>query len=87
MPPLVQTASREERAVRAEVMRRAMSWKRRVLVDEDGDASVLERYGLGEDLTVVIDADGRVVWRGDFPVAAGLEAFLRTLLGEPAPAP
>jgi hypothetical protein len=86
MPPLVQTASRAERAVRAEVLRRALAWKRRVLVDEEGDNSVLQRYGWGEDLTVVIDADGRMVWRADFPAADGLEPFLRNLLGEPLPA-
>ena len=82
LPPLTQTRCREERQARAELFRAKTNSQRRILVDEDGDDSVWRRYGSGEDLTVVVGSDGKIVWRACRSMAPALDAYLGRLLEE-----
>jgi hypothetical protein len=81
IPLLPQTHSRAERVKQAEFFRRKTKTQRRILVDEDGQHSVLPSFGLNAraPATLVVERGGRIGFRGTSP--ALLEQFLREHLG------
>ena len=60
LPLLEQTNNREERAERAARFGREMKIPQRILVDEDGDDSIQQRYGEWPNQTIVVDVTGVV---------------------------
>jgi thiol-disulfide isomerase/thioredoxin len=60
LPVLDQTNNREERADRATRFGREMKVPQRILVDEDGEDSIQQRYGELPNQTIVVDVTGVV---------------------------
>ncbi len=64
LPAVPQTETWEQRAARAEEFRDWLGVGRRILIDEDGDASVQRLYGTQGSQIFVIDAKGIIVAKG-----------------------
>jgi hypothetical protein len=81
LPALTQTNSREEREVRARLFRRWARLADLVLVDEGGDRSVQRLFGAPEEgnAVVVVDRNGRVVFKALSATAGGAERTLDDL--------
>jgi hypothetical protein len=83
VPPLVQTHSWDERAERAALFAQKTKIHSRILVDNDGEASVSQMYGAGHLQTVVVDLQGRIVLRQTTMPAEQLDGFLQQCLQSP----
>jgi hypothetical protein len=75
-PPRPQTCTWLERAERAAEFRKATKTARRILIDNVGDESVLDKFGGMDHLLVVIDRHGRISYKQRKPREPRLDDFL-----------
>jgi hypothetical protein len=77
-PPRPQTRTWLERAERAAEFRKATKTARRILIDHDGEESVLGKFGGMDHLLVVIDRHGRIAYKERKAHAPRLDEFLHS---------
>src|SRR5579864_1233992 len=74
-PAYDQTTSWQDRAGRARAFAEKMSVARPMLVDEDGDDSVLQQYGGHDNQLIVIDDAGQIILKQERTDDTTLDEF------------
>ena len=78
--PLPGTRTWRERADRADQFRRKKGIARRLLIDEDGERSVLHLFGGKGNPLIVVGRDGRILLKQEIADPAPLGQFLQDYL-------